>query len=135
MNLPIFSLRIGFALRAAKGLSHLRLLRNSPVGLRQDGLEHARHPNASAFGFPQLLKLLWLKPPFARIIARFISSKLLTFLREAWIDFERGVRGTRAGRDALLKFIRQSEGPQASEILPRRGKMSVPARNKPRQNP
>jgi hypothetical protein len=33
---------------------------------RQDGLKHARCPNASAFGFPRLLKLLWLKSPFAR---------------------------------------------------------------------
>jgi hypothetical protein len=30
------------------------------------------------------------------------------------------------------KLIGQSEGPQGSEILPRRGKMSVPVRNKTR---
>jgi len=34
--------------------------------IAQDGLKHARHPNAFAFGFPKMLKLLWLKSPFAR---------------------------------------------------------------------
>jgi len=63
MNLSFFSLRSVFN---AKGLSQSRRLRNSPVGYRQDGLRHARRPNVSTFGFPRLLKLLWLKPPFAR---------------------------------------------------------------------
>jgi hypothetical protein len=67
MSLSIFSLKVGFAPSGhAKGLSQTRQLRNSPVGFRQDGLKHARCPNAFAFGFPRLLKLLWLKPPFAR---------------------------------------------------------------------
>jgi len=103
MKLLIFSLRVDFALRAAKGLSHLRLLRNSPVGCRQDGLEHARRPNVSTFGFPQLLKLLWLKSPFAqKSAASFLNSFVGDYndkisWRVAWTDFERGVRGTRTG--------------------------------------
>ena len=36
---------------------------------------------------------------------------------------------------ASLLVIGQSEAPQGSEILPRWGKMSVPARNKTRQDP
>jgi len=48
---------------------------------RQDGLKHARRPNASAFGFPHLLKLLWLKPPFARNLARGILQVDNEFVR------------------------------------------------------
>ena len=63
-----FLAQVGFPRlrRGAKGLAFSRQLRNSPVGFRQDGLKHARCPNASAFGFPRSRKLLWLKPPFAR---------------------------------------------------------------------
>ncbi len=67
MNLSDFLAQSRFCPNGhARVLSQSRLLRNSPVGCRQDGLKHARHPNAFAFGFPRLLKLLWLKAPFAR---------------------------------------------------------------------
>ena len=68
MNLSKFLAQVDFApLGHAKGLSQSQACsRNSPVGCRQDGLKHARRPNVSAFGFPRLLKLLWLKSPFAR---------------------------------------------------------------------
>ena len=55
MNLAFFSALVGFAPSGhAKGLSQARLLRNSPVGCRQDGLKHARRPNTFVFGFPSL---------------------------------------------------------------------------------
>jgi hypothetical protein len=40
------------------------------------------------------------------------------YKRVAWADFERGVRGTRAGRVHQLKQVSESEGPQASVVLP-----------------
>ena len=59
--------------RDAKGLSQARLLRNSPVGFSaRTGSNMLVVRMSCAFGFPRSLKLLWLKPPFARKIARFI---------------------------------------------------------------
>ena len=46
-----------------------------------------------------------------------------------------GIRGTRAGMVHQLKQVSESDGPQASAVLPRWGKTSVPARSKPRQGP
>jgi hypothetical protein len=69
MNLPFFVAPVDFS-PPTRGGAH----GNSPVGYRQDGLRHARHPNLSTFGFPKILKLLWLKSPFARKIVRFIYN-------------------------------------------------------------
>ncbi len=38
-------------------------------------------------------------------------------------------------RFTRYKIVSESEGPQASAVLPRWGKTNVPAKNKPRQDP
>jgi hypothetical protein len=80
MNLSFFSLKVGFL--TPKVFRKLRrALATRPSGLPpQDGLKHARRPNVSTFGFPRLLKLLWLKPPFARKIVRFILLNMALLL-------------------------------------------------------
>jgi hypothetical protein len=67
-------------------------------------------------------------------IRKIIDSKKIISLAGGLAVIERGVRGCRAGTDHPgFKIISESEAPQASEILPRRGKMSVPAKAQTRQ--
>jgi hypothetical protein len=74
MNLSIFSLKVDFALTGTpKVFRELGSCATRPSAYQPGpGFKHARCPNASAFGFPRSLKLLWLKSTFARNIARFI---------------------------------------------------------------
>ncbi|OGX15336.1 MAG: hypothetical protein A2166_04320 [Omnitrophica WOR_2 bacterium RBG_13_41_10] len=90
MNLAFFSLKVGFTPLGPPKVFRIfgscatrppqivggrppKQCGGRPSALsRQDGLKHARRPNVSTFGVPKILKLLWLKPPFARNNARFI---------------------------------------------------------------
>ncbi|RKY31373.1 MAG: hypothetical protein DRP74_05045 [Candidatus Omnitrophota bacterium] len=92
-----FLAQVGFAPPGhAKGLSCFWRLRNSPPSAltRQDGLRHPRRPNAFAFGFPKILKLLWLKPPFAAETAQIhfvIFKTSLLIFSGSWLGYFREI--------------------------------------------
>ncbi|KPK98380.1 MAG: hypothetical protein AMJ95_04350, partial [Omnitrophica WOR_2 bacterium SM23_72] len=52
-----------------------------------------------------------------------------------WTDFERGVEARSGHGCPAIYEVRQSDAAETSAVLPRWGKTSVPARNKPRQDP
>ena len=78
---------------------------------------------------------------FAKILMSFsknaavgISSEY-RFLWVAWFDFEQGLGSPERAWFAASRFVAKSEGLERSEVLTRRGRTSVPAINKPRQDP
>jgi len=53
----------------------------------------------------------------------------------AWIDFEQGVRGTRAGKVAQLNQVRQSEGPRPERSFATLGQNKRPCEKQAKTGP